>query len=1177
MIGRLNAEASHHLRDIAVVIPAYLPNRTLLEVVGQLAPAGFRSIVVIDDGSGAGCVDVFEAVAQIEGVRLLRHAVNLGKGAALKTAMNFALCEFPGLAGIVTVDADGQHKPADVVKVAERLRREPDSLILGARQFEGQVPLRSRVGNTVTQKVLRLLVGANLRDTQTGLRGIPAPFAAALLRMTSMGYDFELDMLVAARRDSIPIVEEAIETVYEPGNKSSHFNPLTDSMRIYFVLVRFCSVSLATALLDNLTFYLFYRRGAGVLGAQLAGRCVAVLFNYIMVRSAVFQAKDRHSSAFPRYLMLVVASGAASYAGITLVLQTTHIPALWAKIGVESLLFFANFAVERDWVFTRSGDGEETPGLTLPLAQPLLWAALAVPVVIEIVCFRNAHLFSEPTWSAEGFRHFEHYARWFFVGAVVLGALMRRWFLAVCTALVLVCSMWAVGPIAVGAVLLFVFSATIIGELLFGNDAEAFLAFPAGVAVLSLAIFTTSRLPIHYPLTYLGALLAPVAVGYRQSWRLAAQWFGYLRPSRRWTLYEYAGLAACAFLLGAYWLIALKPEVSTDGLDMHMAVAADMAMHHVFTFDFHKFVWALMPLGADWCYSAAYVLGGEYAARLLNFTMLVSIAVLLFHAARRFVSTAMAGLVTALFLSTPMVLLVTGSMFIENFVAAMALAGVVALWRFHETRSARYLTLAALLLGASVSFKLGAIAVAIFVLPFAIFSVVKAWPSLGRRARLLVPVAGVVLTGVAAAPYATAWIRTGNPVFPFANERFHSPYVGGGLNDTRYTQPLNWRTPERITFETHLYYEGQDGSFGFQYLLLLPLIAVCLIPTTSFEGRSASAIGLGSAVLILATVPNCRYLYPALPFLAAGGAAALEWLRTRYKAIFASAVGAAMAAGALNIWFLPCADWYHRGFYSAPIFSWKGRQAYLKESGPVREVIDYLNRTHRSEPVAFADGSQIAGLIPPVYTMAWHDYRFFRAMWDCETPQQADGVLNGLGIQRLVVDWTDLSRAHTLTDVIAACGSRGYSVGSYSVTTLRPDCEPILSSFPGVLQPGTYDDTDAHIVFEGEWVREKRFSSSYKGTIAYSDQPGSEFRFTMIGTGFRYIATKAFNRGEARVFVDGSLWAIEDLYNPATAWQTRATFEGLPPGIHRIAVRNAGQKNPASSGTFIDVDAIEVF
>src|SRR6185369_8570471 len=171
-------------------------------------------------------------------------AVNLGKGAALKTGINHALCTFPGLTGIVTADADGQHHPEDIRRVAETQREHPDALVMGARTFDADVPLRSRFGNILTRRLMQTLIGTKLQDTQTGLRGIPVGLAERLLLVEARGYEFELEMLIAARQAGVPVVEVPIRTIYEPGNKSSHFNPLTDSMKIYFVLLRFTSAGL---------------------------------------------------------------------------------------------------------------------------------------------------------------------------------------------------------------------------------------------------------------------------------------------------------------------------------------------------------------------------------------------------------------------------------------------------------------------------------------------------------------------------------------------------------------------------------------------------------------------------------------------------------------------------------------------------------------------------------------------------------------------------------------------------------------------------------------------------------------------------------------------------------------------------------------------------------------------
>ena len=343
----------------AVVIPAYRPERSLLQLIGALAEKPIPAIILVDDGSGPEYAEIFRRAAECGKVRLVRHAVNLGKGAALKTGINAALCAFPGLQGVVTADADGQHHPDDIERVADRLAAEPGHVVLGTRSFTGTVPLRSRVGNAVTRTVMRALVGQRISDTQTGLRGIPTTLLPDLLRLEANGYDFELDMLIAVRRTAIPIAEIPIRTIYEPGNRTSHFNPLIDSMKIYFVLLRFSSGSLMTAASirwSSISLIAAWkrRRIAG------SGRTVAVAFNYSMVRRAVLLSKLRHAAVLPKYLLLVCLSGTASYTGIQLANWRFHVQPLPAKLLVETLLFFANFAIQRDFIFGKS-EAEKHP------------------------------------------------------------------------------------------------------------------------------------------------------------------------------------------------------------------------------------------------------------------------------------------------------------------------------------------------------------------------------------------------------------------------------------------------------------------------------------------------------------------------------------------------------------------------------------------------------------------------------------------------------------------------------------------------------------------------------------------------------------------------------------------------------------------------------------------------
>ena len=164
-------------------------------------------------------------------------------------------------------------------------------------------------------------------------------------------------------------------------------------------------------------------------------------------------------------------------------------------------------------------------------------------------------------------------------------------------------------------------------------------------------------------------------------------------PLRSWG--ERLGCAAFLFVLTTHWFAMLKPEASADGLSMHLAVPANIAANHVMTFDPARTLWAVMPMGADFTFSIVYVLGGEMAARLLNFAILLVLLGLLHAAVRRSVSPALAWLLVALFATTPIVQLVTGSLLVENLQAALLLGMMTALWRFGASGERRSLYLAA--------------------------------------------------------------------------------------------------------------------------------------------------------------------------------------------------------------------------------------------------------------------------------------------------------------------------------------------------------------------------------------------------------------------------------------------------------------------------------------------------
>lgn len=164
---------------------------------------------------------------------IISHNKNLGKGEALKNGFKYILDNYPQCNGIVTADCDLQHSVEDIIKLCNALRNSPGSLYLGSRCFKDKhLPLRSIIGNTSASFFIKLVHRINLKDTQTGLRGIPTRFAQELLDINLSDFSFETDMIIKAKKSDINIKEIPIKTIYIDKNKSSHFKPLNDTLKI---------------------------------------------------------------------------------------------------------------------------------------------------------------------------------------------------------------------------------------------------------------------------------------------------------------------------------------------------------------------------------------------------------------------------------------------------------------------------------------------------------------------------------------------------------------------------------------------------------------------------------------------------------------------------------------------------------------------------------------------------------------------------------------------------------------------------------------------------------------------------------------------------------------------------------------------------------------------------------
>lgn len=353
---------SSQLAHIAVTIPAFNPGSILVTLVRELLPYRYASIVVVDDGSKPQCAPVFAEIAALTGVVVLRHAVNSGKGRALKTAFNYCLLMQPAVYGVVTADADGQHQTTDIARVAMTLATQTEAaLVLGVREFRKDVPLRSKFGNELTRLVFRGLYGLHVRDTQTGLRGIPRTSLPLLINIGGERYEFESTMLIEAINHRLPVREVVIDTIYLDNNSSSHFDVLRDSMKIYFVLLRFLLSSMLTAGVDFLVFSLALTLTGSVGAGMLWGRGVAQFVNFLVNQRLVFRQRKGALGAFARYLMLVALLGMLSYLMITELQKLFGLNPLVAKLLAESLLFVISFSTQHNLVFAAPRQPSEEP------------------------------------------------------------------------------------------------------------------------------------------------------------------------------------------------------------------------------------------------------------------------------------------------------------------------------------------------------------------------------------------------------------------------------------------------------------------------------------------------------------------------------------------------------------------------------------------------------------------------------------------------------------------------------------------------------------------------------------------------------------------------------------------------------------------------------------------------
>jgi glycosyltransferase involved in cell wall biosynthesis len=216
---------------VLVVIPAFNAERTVGSVV-RGCRAVLEDVVVVDDGS----VDRTAAEAVDAGARVVSHAANRGKGAALKTGFGFAVQK--GYDAVITLDADGQHLPREIPKfLTARAETQADLIIGGRAHLFGQMLPRRRLANRFSAWSIARCSKTNVTDSQSGYR----LYSRDLLlkaHLRSDGFDLESEVIVRAGVDGFKVITIPIELGFVDGLATSHYKPVADSLRIFWTVTR---------------------------------------------------------------------------------------------------------------------------------------------------------------------------------------------------------------------------------------------------------------------------------------------------------------------------------------------------------------------------------------------------------------------------------------------------------------------------------------------------------------------------------------------------------------------------------------------------------------------------------------------------------------------------------------------------------------------------------------------------------------------------------------------------------------------------------------------------------------------------------------------------------------------------------------------------------------------------
>jgi putative flippase GtrA len=262
-----------------------------------------------------------------------------------------------GCPSIVLVDTHHGYPAEEVLTFALAAQAFPDCVMIGERKSSEDRSFLARLAGKISHRLAQFFLGVPVSDLRSGLLAIPygavpalAPSAQPASRQNgSGGSEFELEMILAGKRGGYPIRGHLVQSGASDPAQAGRI--ILNSMSLYFVMARYISTSLLTAVVDNLVFFVCYPLVHNLLVSIYVARLAAIVVNYFLLRKVVFYSSDKSTRTFPRYIAVVLASGLAAALLIDLFNAQFHTGVVLGKIIAELLLYLVNFAVLNKLVF----------------------------------------------------------------------------------------------------------------------------------------------------------------------------------------------------------------------------------------------------------------------------------------------------------------------------------------------------------------------------------------------------------------------------------------------------------------------------------------------------------------------------------------------------------------------------------------------------------------------------------------------------------------------------------------------------------------------------------------------------------------------------------------------------------------------------------------------------------